>query len=97
MENNNLFRPYNNALEFINDAKKHGLYVKCINNSIVGLKSSNGYGFLMYVSDDLVYVCGDYGQSTLQCKKGNFESILKDFQWQDGTPCGIIKETNDGE
>lgn len=58
MENNNLFRPYNNALEFINDAKKHGPYVKCINNSIVGLKN---------------------------------------FQWQDGTPCGIIKETNDGK
>lgn len=29
MENNNLFRPYNNALEFINDAKKHGPYVNC--------------------------------------------------------------------
>lgn len=97
MENNNLFRPYNNVLEFINDAEKHGPYVKCINNSIVGLKSLNGYGFPMYVSDDLVYVCGDYGQATLQCKKGNFESILKGFQWQDGTPCGIIKETNDGE
>ena len=97
MENNNLFRPYNNGLEFINDAKKHGPYVKCINNSIVGLKSSNGYCFPMYVADDLVYVWGDYGNATLQYKKGNFESTLKSFQWQDGTPCGIIKETNDGE
>lgn len=97
MEKIKELRPYGNALEFIDDLKKHGPYLKALNDNEPQLKYFTGYGFPLYINNEFVYIGGYYEKDILQCKKVYFNLLLKNFQWQDGSGCGIIKEEKDGE
>ena len=78
------FRPYANAEEFLRAQKEHGPYFK--------YKEGNKNWFPPDIIDDEGCHIG------VSKWKDNHESsvsyywICDKFKWQDGTPCGILKE-----
>lgn len=71
------YRPYNSSEEFLKAQKEHGMY----------LQSSEDTG--QYLLPTFIGVSTVSFQDESQ---PTYEELLKEYAWQDGTPCGIIEE-----
>lgn len=72
-------RPYANAEEFLKAYKEHGPYYIQID-----LKNDQ-----FYMKPNCVINGGFYTYNDIICIYSEF---LQMFEWQDGTPCGILEE-----
>ena len=75
------YRPYRNAEELLQAQKEHGMNIR--------LKGCNYYRLPLYITDTLIGVqCPQSGGSVVSID-ASYEDLLRDYIWQDGTPCGI--------
>ena len=77
-------RPYKNAAEFLAAQKEHGMNIR--------LNGHNYYGFPLYITDTLIGIqCLRSDGSVVSVAK-LYEDLLREYTWQDGTPCGVEEE-----
>lgn len=72
-------RPYKDSNEFFKAQREHGLYLQEKGKTV-------GY-FPFRVTD----ICVTWHIGTSSTNTAGYESLLKDYQWQDGSPCGILE------
>lgn len=75
------YRPYKNAAEFLTAQKEHGMNIK--------LKEHNYYGLPLYITNILIGIQWPQGDGSTVDIDVSYEELLRDYTWQDGTPCGI--------
>lgn len=78
-----VLREYDNKEEFFEALKLHGPYIK--------LKDGIEHSFPQRVYDHSISWNSTYGEPI----DVHFANLLKDFCWQDGSPCGIIINKQD--
>ena len=75
------YRPYENADEFLQAQKEHGMYLKYY--------ESKAYKLPLCVYDDSIEV---KSEDNCEYTKGfmiQYATLFKYYLWQDNTPCGI--------
>lgn len=75
------YRPYENAQEFLQAQKEHGMNIR--------LKGCNYYRLPLYITDTLIGVQCPQSDGSVVSIDASYEDLLRDCTWQDGTPCGI--------
>lgn len=77
------YRPYKNIQEFLQAQKEHGMNIR--------LNECNYYRLPLYITNNLIGLqCPQSGGSVVSID-ASYEDLLRDYIWQDGTPCGIEK------
>lgn len=72
------YRPYNSKVEFLNAQKQHGIYILKKNGEyLIPTSVINGGVEFTQLGESVSY---------------GWELLFENFCWQDGTPCGILKE-----
>ena len=78
------YRPYKNAAEFLAAQKEHGMNIS--------RKGCNYYRLPLYITDTLIGIqCLRSDGSVVSVAK-LYEDLLREYTWQDGTPCGVKEE-----
>lgn len=78
------YRPYKNIQEFLQAQKEHGMNIQ--------LKGCNYYRLPLYITNTLIGLqCPQSGGSVVSID-ASYEDLLRDYTWQDGTPCGVKEE-----
>ena len=77
-------RPYKNASEFLQAQKEHGMNIR--------LKWCNCYMLPLYITNILIGVQYPQGDGSIVDIDVSYEELLRDYTWQDGTPCGVKEE-----
>lgn len=72
-------RPYTNAEEFLQAQKEHGPY----------LKACGQYHNVTLIDDKCVVTCSVSRNIAI-----GYDELLKYYNWQDGTSCGILEKNN---
>ena len=75
------YRPYKNAVEFLAAQKEHGINIR--------LKKHNYYGLPLYITNILIGIQWPQGDGSTVDIDVSYEELLRDYTWQDGTPCEI--------
>ena len=74
-------RPYKNAAEFLAAQKEHGMNIR--------LKEHNYYGLPLYITNILIGIQWPQGDGSTVDIDVSYEELLRDYTWQDETPCGV--------
>ena len=77
------YRPYKNIQELLQAQKEHGMNIR--------LKGCNYYRLPLYITDTLIGVQCPQSDGGVVSIDASYEDLLRDYTWQDGTPCGIEK------
>lgn len=80
------YRPYANAEEFLKDMKKHGPMVRFIEDNPV----YTTYATPVNIRGAWVDITSAVAFTKRLDTSYTFLGLLKNFTWQDNTPCGII-------
>lgn len=75
------YRPYKNAAEFLAAQKEHGMNIR--------LKKHNYYGLPLYITNILIGIQWPQGDGSTVDIDVSYEELLRDYTWQDETPCGV--------
>ena len=75
------YRSYKNTAEFLAAQKEHGVNLQ--------LKGHNYYGLPIYITDILIGIQWPQSNGNTVDIDVSYEGLLRDYTWQDGTPCGI--------
>lgn len=78
------YRPYKNAVEFFAAQNEHGMNIR--------RKGCNYYTSPLYITDNIIgipYLRSD--DSVVNVDK-LYGDLLRDYTWQDGTPCGVKEQ-----
>lgn len=75
------YRPYKNIQEFLQAQKEHGMNVR--------LNGCNYCRLPLYIADTLIGVQCPQSDGSVISIKVSYKDLLRDYTWQDGTPCGI--------
>ena len=75
------YRPYKNAAEFLAAQKEHGMNLQ--------LKGHNYYGLPLYITNILIGIQWPQGDGSTVDIDVSYEELLRDYTWQDETPCGV--------
>lgn len=75
------YRPYKNAAEFLYAQKEHGMNIR--------LKKHNYYGLPLYITNILIGIQWPQGDGSTVDIDLSYEELLRDYTWQDETPCGV--------
>ena len=75
------YRQYKNAVEFLAAQKEHGMNIK--------LNEHNYYGLPLYITNILIGIQWPQGDGSTVDIDVSYEELLRDYTWQDGTPCGV--------
>ena len=75
------YRPYKNAAEFLTAQKEHGMNLR--------LSGHNYYGLPLYITDILIGIQWPQSNGNTVNIDVSYEGLLRDYTWQDGTPCGV--------
>ena len=75
------YRPYKNAQEFLQAQKEHGMNIR--------RKGCNYYRLPLYITDTLIGVQYPRSNGNIVSIDKSYEDLLREYTWQDGTPCGI--------
>lgn len=75
------YRPYKNVAEFLAAQKEHGMNIK--------LKEHNYYGLPLYITNILIGIQWPQGDGSTVDIDVSYEELLRDYTWQDETPCGV--------
>lgn len=78
------YRPYKDADEFLAAQKEHGMYIRYVD--------SNTYIIIFYVNDVAVFVPAINSDGNVVDVDLQYEKLLNNYKWQDGTPCGVKEE-----
>ena len=76
-----IYCPYKNAAEFLAAQKEHGMNIR--------LNGHNYYGLPLYVTNILIGIQWPQGDGSTVDIDVSYEELLRDYTWQDGTPCGV--------
>lgn len=76
-----VYRPYKNIQEFLQAQKEHGMNIR--------LNGCNYCRLPLYIADTLIGVQCPQSDGSFFSIKVSYEDLLRDYTWQDGTPCGI--------
>ena len=76
-----IYRPYKNAAEFFAAQKEHGMNIK--------LNGHNYYGLPLYITNILIGIQWPQGDGSTVDIDVSYEELLRDYTWQDETPCGV--------
>ena len=75
------YRPYKNEAEFLAAQKEHGMNIR--------LKKHNYYGLPLYITNILIGIQWPQGDGSTVDIDVLYEELLRDYTWQDETPCGV--------
>ena len=75
------YRPYNNAAECLAAQKEHGMNIR--------RKGCNYYRLPLYITDTLIGIQYPRSNGYVVSIDKSYEDLLREYTWQDGTPCGI--------
>ena len=78
------YRPYKNIQEFLRAQKEHGMNIR--------LNKCNYYGLPLYITNILIGIQWPQGDGSTVDIDVSYEELLRDYTWQDGTPCGVKEE-----
>ena len=76
-----IYRPYKNAAEFLAAQKEHGMNIR--------LNGHNYYGLPLYITNILIGIQWPQGDGSTVDIDVSYEELLRDYTWQDETPCGV--------
>ena len=76
-----IYCPYKNAAEFLAAQKEHGMNIK--------LNGHNYYGLPLYITNILIGIQWPQGDGSTVDIDVSYEELLRDYTWQDETPCGV--------
>lgn len=79
------YRPYKNIQELLQAQKEHGMNIR------LKVKGCNYYRLPLYITDTLIGVQCPQSDGSVVNIDASYEDLLRDYIWQDGTPCGIEK------
>ena len=75
------YRPYKNAQEFLQAQKEHGMNI--------WQKGCNYYRLPLYITDTLISIQYPQIDGSVFSVDKLYIDLLREYTWQDGTPCGI--------
>ena len=75
------YRPYKNSQEFLQAQKEHGMNIR--------LNGCNYYRLTLYITDNLIGVQCPRSDGSVVSIDVSYKDLLRDYTWQDRTPCGI--------
>lgn len=78
---NPTYRPYKNIQEFLQAQKEHGMNIR--------ERGCKYYRLPLYITDTLIGIQYTRSDDSVVSMDTSYEDLLRDYTWQDGTPCGI--------
>ena len=75
------YRPYKNAAEFLAAQKEHGMNIR--------QKRCNYYRLPLYITDTFISIQYPQIDGSVVSVDKLYGDLLREYTWQDGTPCGI--------
>ena len=80
-----IYCPYKNAAEFLAAQKEHGIYLHHDD-------FPRWYQLPLFVTDEAVTLSEVHNDNIFYERKITFLRLFREFEWQDGTPCGVKEE-----
>ena len=81
IKSNPTYRPYKNDYEFLQAQREHGMYLRP--------STKSKYMTPISISGDTITLAFPIDYGNVYTCRYSYCDILKDFTWQDGTPCGV--------
>lgn len=78
------YHPYKNVQEFLQAQKEHGMNIR--------LNGCNYCRLPLYITDTLIGVQCPQSNGSVVSIDVSYKDLLRDYTWQDGTPCGVKEE-----